>query len=185
MSSPRANSCATCVRAGQKQSAFKRLTAAVLIYLTALTPLSSFGTEPMFSGPAIGYSSSRAALGERRPGIRPAASATASGKTAFGATALANHQKGSQTLVAALAPQDSTAAGSDAVSTNSGITASTNIFGPTKYLRTEGPPNDYVTTVNVPAWVASPFDLHIQNGAADGCYRVSSPALRILTRTFL
>src|SRR5712692_6991220 len=174
MSSPRANSHGTCVRAGQKQSAFKRLTAAVLIYLTALTPLSSFGAEPMFSGPAIGYSSSRAALGERRPGIRPAASTTASGKTAFSETALANHHKDSQTLVAALVPQESSAAGSAAVSTNSGITASTNIFGPTKYLRTEGPPNDYVTTVNVPAWVASPFDLHIQNGAADGCYRVSS-----------
>src|SRR5260370_36356749 len=57
MSSPGANSHGRCVRSGQKQSAIRQLTALVVVYLTALTPLSSFGAEPMFLGPAVRYSS--------------------------------------------------------------------------------------------------------------------------------
>src|SRR5260370_12993254 len=57
MSAARANWDVRCVRAGQKQCAIKQLTAVVLVYLTALTPLSSFGAEPMFLGPAVRYSS--------------------------------------------------------------------------------------------------------------------------------
>jgi YD repeat-containing protein len=49
-----------------------------------------------------------------------------------------------------------------------------NFFGPTRYDRTTGAPNDYSTTIIVPPNVPSPYTLHIQNGNPDGTQRVSS-----------
>ena len=53
------------------------------------------------------------------------------------------------------------------------------IFGPQRYVRTTGPKNVYTTTVAVPAWVASPFTMHIQNGEPNGTYRVSSAWIEV------
>ena len=47
-------------------------------------------------------------------------------------------------------------------------------FGPERFVRTNGPKNEYVRTISVPAWVASPFELSVQNGEPDGRNRVSS-----------
>ncbi|HYS54652.1 MAG TPA: SdrD B-like domain-containing protein, partial [Thermoanaerobaculia bacterium] len=43
-----------------------------------------------------------------------------------------------------------------------------NLFGPEKFIRTTGAPNDYERTFNVPAYVGSPYSLEIINGAPDG-----------------
>lgn len=48
------------------------------------------------------------------------------------------------------------------------------IFGPTQYLRTAGPPNQYTDTVSLPAGATAPFLLHIVNGNPNGTNRVSS-----------
>ncbi len=61
----------------------------------------------------------------------------------------------------------------------SGSGASLGIFGPEEYVRTTGATNVYTTTIQVPAWVGSPFTLHIQNGEADGTHRVSSGSVTI------
>src|SRR5206468_11858932 len=53
------------------------------------------------------------------------------------------------------------------------------IFGPQRYVRTTGPKNVYTTTVDVPAWVTSPFTMHIQNGEPNGTYRVSSAWIEV------
>src|SRR5262249_34523673 len=42
------------------------------------------------------------------------------------------------------------------------------VFGPQKYLRTTGAPNQYTSTFLLPPWALAPFVLHIQNGAATG-----------------
>jgi hypothetical protein len=47
-------------------------------------------------------------------------------------------------------------------------------FGPERFVRTNGSKNEYVRTISVPAWVASPFELSVQNGETDGRNRVSS-----------
>src|SRR5260370_4099536 len=96
MSSPRANSHGRCVRAGQKQSAIRQLTALVLVYLTALTPLSSFGAEPMFLGPAVRYSSGS-------PARHPHATARPGGNS--NPTALHRSRTRLPTLAAFAAPE--------------------------------------------------------------------------------
>jgi len=60
-----------------------------------------------------------------------------------------------------------------------GATATVGFFGPQQYVRTTGNPNTYTTTVQVPAWVGSPFNLHIQSGEADGTDRVSSATITV------
>jgi Glucodextranase, domain B/Bacterial Ig-like domain/Bacterial Ig domain len=70
-------------------------------------------------------------------------------------------------------------AAADGQAGSGGATTSFNFFGPQEYVRTTGDPNTYVTTVSVPAWVASPFNLHIQSGEADGTYRVSSATVSV------
>jgi hypothetical protein len=52
------------------------------------------------------------------------------------------------------------------------VTASTPVFGPTTYTRTTGAPNQYTTTFTAPAWITSPYDLHIVNGDSSGKDRV-------------
>src|SRR5690348_11374876 len=47
------------------------------------------------------------------------------------------------------------------------------IFGPTRYVRTNGAKNEYRNTITVPAWIASPYRLHVQNS------NVSSATVRI------
>lgn len=64
-----------------------------------------------------------------------------------------------------------------AAQTGGGLTASPApgeavVFGPQKYVRTSGPKNEYTVIVNVPAWVKSPYRMHIQNGGRDGSDRV-------------
>lgn len=51
--------------------------------------------------------------------------------------------------------------------------AESHVFGPTRYVRTNGPKNEYRATVAVPAWIASPYRLHVQNS------NVSSATVRI------
>ncbi|HSM87149.1 MAG TPA: Ig-like domain repeat protein, partial [Candidatus Limnocylindrales bacterium] len=60
-----------------------------------------------------------------------------------------------------------------------GATTTIGIFGPQQYVRTTGDPNSYTTVVQVPAWVASPFNMHIQCGEADGTNRVSSATILV------
>src|SRR5712692_2565523 len=45
-----------------------------------------------------------------------------------------------------------------------------NLFGPEKFIRTTGAPNDYQRTFNVPSYVGSPYSLEIINGAPDGSH---------------
>src|SRR5579859_6356189 len=168
MSSPRANSRATCARGSQQQSAMKQLTAVILIYLTAITPLWSYGaTSAASSGPVNRYFSGSPAH-STHAAARPVGNSNA--------TALDSSRHGSPTLAALAAPEPMFFNGSGS---GSGTPAGVTIFGPKQYLRISGPPNDYVDTVTVPAWTASPFDLHIQNGQANGCNRVSAAWINI------
>src|SRR5260370_24813815 len=136
MSSPRATSPGRCVRAGQKQSAIRQLRALVLVYLTARTPLSSLGAEPMFLGPAVRYSSGSPA---RHP------HATARPGENSNATALDSSRNRLPTLAAFAAPEPMFFSGGGS-STPPGVV----IFWPTQYLRTRGPPTGYVSTTTVP-----------------------------------
>src|SRR5690348_15508156 len=54
-----------------------------------------------------------------------------------------------------------------------GASTTINFFGPEEYVRTTGSPNNYSASVQVPAWITSPFDMHIENGDSTGAYRVS------------
>jgi hypothetical protein len=60
-----------------------------------------------------------------------------------------------------------------------GATATVSFFGPEEFVRTTGDPNTYTVTVQVPAWVGNPFNLHIQSGEADGTNRVSSATILV------
>ncbi len=60
-----------------------------------------------------------------------------------------------------------------------GTVGTAGIFGPQRYVRTTGPKNVYTTAVTVPAWIVSPFTMHIQNGEPDGTYRVSSAWIEV------
>src|SRR3954471_5744585 len=53
------------------------------------------------------------------------------------------------------------------------------IFGPKQYVRTTGAPNQYTDTFAVPAWVVSPYKLHIQNGDPSGSNRISSATITV------
>ncbi len=53
------------------------------------------------------------------------------------------------------------------------------VFGPKEYVRTTGAPNQYTDVIAVPAWVASPFTLHVQNGDPSGTNRVSSATIAV------
>lgn len=57
--------------------------------------------------------------------------------------------------------------------------SSVQIFGPKQYVRTTGAPNQYTDTIAVPAWVVSPYKLHIQNGDPSGSNRVSSATITV------
>ena len=48
------------------------------------------------------------------------------------------------------------------------------VFGPRRFDRTTGPPNQYVEQFSLPSGVTSPYTLHIQNGEPNGTNRVSS-----------
>jgi hypothetical protein len=52
-------------------------------------------------------------------------------------------------------------------------------FGPRKYVRTTGAKDVYTSTVEIPAWLKPPFRLFVQNGEADGMFRVSSATVQI------
>jgi hypothetical protein len=52
-------------------------------------------------------------------------------------------------------------------------------FGPRKYVRTTGPKDVYTSAVEIPAWLKPPFRLFVQNGEADGTFRVSSATVAI------
>lgn len=53
------------------------------------------------------------------------------------------------------------------------------VFGPQTYTRTTGPPNEYTTTFTAPAWIVSPYDLHIVNGDSKGNNRISSATISL------
>ncbi len=59
------------------------------------------------------------------------------------------------------------------------VTPSTPVFGPQTYTRTTGAPNQYTTTFNAPAWIISPYDLHIVNGDSSGSDRISSATITL------
>src|SRR5207253_2555365 len=52
-------------------------------------------------------------------------------------------------------------------------------FGPQKYVRTTGAKDVYTANINVPAWLTSPFRLHVENGNANGTNRISSATVNI------
>jgi len=52
-------------------------------------------------------------------------------------------------------------------------------FGPRRFDRTTGPPNQYLEQFSLPANAASPYTLHIQNGNTDGTNRVSSATVKL------
>jgi hypothetical protein len=58
-------------------------------------------------------------------------------------------------------------------------TACPTIFGPRRFDRTTGPPNQYVEQFSLPSGFNSPFTLHIQNGSLDGTQRVSSATIKL------
>jgi len=51
------------------------------------------------------------------------------------------------------------------------------IFGPTQYVRTSGPPNQFSEEIALPATLIAPFRLHVQNGNSDGTLRVSTATI--------
>ncbi|MBC8029832.1 MAG: Ig-like domain-containing protein [Pyrinomonadaceae bacterium] len=53
------------------------------------------------------------------------------------------------------------------------------IFGPRRFDRTTGPPNQYVEQFSLPSGVTSPYTLHIQNGEPNGSNRVSSATVKL------
>jgi len=59
------------------------------------------------------------------------------------------------------------------------------LFGPKKYVRTTGAKDVYTVTVDVAAWLKSPFRLHVKNGEDDGTFRVSSATVEINGTTVL
>jgi hypothetical protein len=52
-------------------------------------------------------------------------------------------------------------------------------FGPQKYVRTTGSKDVYTATIKLPKWLVGPFRLHVQNGEADGTFRVSSATINV------
>lgn len=69
--------------------------------------------------------------------------------------------------------------GASAGRANAQITANAPVFGPQTYVRTTGAPNVYTTTFAAPAWVVSPYNLHIVNGDASGNNRISSATITL------
>ncbi len=53
------------------------------------------------------------------------------------------------------------------------------VFGPRRFDRTTGPPNQYVEQFALPAGVTSPYTLHIQNGDFNVSNRVSSATVKL------
>lgn len=53
------------------------------------------------------------------------------------------------------------------------------VFGPRRFDRTTGPPNQYLEQFALPAGVTSPYTMHIQNGEADGSSRISSATIKL------
>jgi RHS repeat-associated protein len=54
------------------------------------------------------------------------------------------------------------------------VQAQTVLFGPKQYIRTAGPPNQFIDTFTLPAGTTAPYTLHVVNGNANGTNRVSS-----------
>ncbi|HYJ88276.1 MAG TPA: hypothetical protein VEW46_19585, partial [Pyrinomonadaceae bacterium] len=59
----------------------------------------------------------------------------------------------------------------------SGSTLTT--FGPRRFERTNGAPNQYLEQFSLPPGVTSPYTLHIQNGDPNGSNRVSSATVKL------
>lgn len=53
------------------------------------------------------------------------------------------------------------------------------LFGPRRFDRTTGLPNQYVEQFSLPTGTTSPYVLHIQNGSLDGSNRVSSATIKL------
>ncbi|HEX9983135.1 MAG TPA: Ig-like domain-containing protein [Thermoanaerobaculia bacterium] len=65
------------------------------------------------------------------------------------------------------------------VRTSATTAAGLPFFGPKKYVRTTGPKDVYTATVDVPPWLKGPFRLRVQNGEANGTFRVSSAIVEV------
>jgi RHS repeat-associated protein len=57
--------------------------------------------------------------------------------------------------------------------------ASVVIFGPQRFNRTTGAPNEYTVQFALPAGVTSPYTMHVVNGAPNGSNRVSSATIKL------
>ena len=57
--------------------------------------------------------------------------------------------------------------------------SSMSTFGPRRFDRTTGSPNQYLEQFSLPPGVTSPYTLHIQNGSLDGTNRVSSATIKL------
>jgi RHS repeat-associated protein len=53
------------------------------------------------------------------------------------------------------------------------------IFGPQRFNRTTGAPNEYTVQFALPAGAASPYTMHVVNGATNGSNRVSSATIKL------
>ncbi|MEA2462924.1 MAG: hypothetical protein QOJ98_671, partial [Acidobacteriota bacterium] len=75
---------------------------------------------------------------------------------------------------AAAAPLGVKAATAVAALQTDAVVAESRLFGPQRYVRTNGPKNEYRNVVSVPAWITSPYRLHVQNSnVSSGTVRVN------------
>src|SRR4051812_40412717 len=53
------------------------------------------------------------------------------------------------------------------------------IYGPQKFVRTNGPKDVYTLDITFPLWADSPYRLRVINGEANGSFRVSSATIEV------
>ena len=109
------------------------------------------------------------------PGSRPAVRIAQSQPVARPVEAQSQPAAGALPPVQAAAPVQGKAA--TAVAALQTISES-HVFGPQRYVRTNGAKNEYRNVVSVPAWITSPYRLHVQNSnVASGTVRINGTDL--------
>lgn len=60
-----------------------------------------------------------------------------------------------------------------------------NVFGPRRFDRTTGSPNQYTEQFSLPPCATAPYNLHVQNGSSSGTNRISSATVKLNGATIL